>query len=60
MLAGNHTPAEMCQLRDSRLLCTSEIPDLNIVATWKITMMTAGVLLLTVIDVCMEKRNKQE
>lgn len=60
MLAGNHTPAEMCQLGDSRLLCTSEIPDLNLVATWKITMMTTGVLLLTVIDVCMEKRNKQE
>lgn len=60
MLTGNHNPAEMCQLEDSRLLCTSEIPDLNLVATWKITMMTTGVLLLTVIDVCMEKRNKQE
>ena len=60
MLVGNHTPAEMCQLGDSRLLCTSEIPDLNLVTTWKITMMTTGVLLLTVLDVCMEKRNKQE
>lgn len=60
MWAGNHAPVEMCQLGDSRLLCTSEIPDLNLVATWKITMMTTGVLLLTVTDACMEKRNKQE
>lgn len=58
MSAGNHTPAEMCQLGDSRLSCTSEIPDLDLASTWKSTTMTTGVLLLTAIDVCMEKGSK--
>lgn len=59
MLAGNHTPAEMCQLGDSRLSCSSEIPDLDLASAWKSTVMTTGVLLLTAIDACMERGNKK-